>query len=267
MNSMNHTKRCALVTGASRGIGRGIALELARQGCDVVVNGVSANPADLKKGAYAVQQEIQELGREALVVRADISLAEDRERLVQETLDKFGRIDVLVNNAGVAPKVRRDILETEIESFDRLLQINLRGPFFLTQLVAKQMLTQDRVEGEPAPTIVFVTSISASTPSPSRPEYCISKAGLSMAGMLYASRLIEEGIAVYEVRPGIISTDMTSVVKEKYDRLIADGLIPQKRWGQPEDIGKAVAALARGDFAYAPGAVIELSGGMQIRPL
>lgn len=269
---MNHAsnrpeERCAIVTGASRGIGRGIALELARRGCNIVINGVSADPAQMEKGAYAVEREIQEMGRETLVVRADISEAEDRERLVQETLERFGRIDLLVNNAGVAPKVRMDILETEEESLDRLIRINLRGPFFLTQRVAREMVKQVEAGTTHTPVVVFVTSISAATPSPSRPEYCISKAGLSMASKLFASRLIECGIQVYEVRPGIIATDMTSVVKEKYDKLIGEGLVPQKRWGYPEDIGRLVAAMANGDFGYAPGAIVEASGGMQIQPL
>ncbi len=272
LTEMNHAsnspeERCAIVTGASRGIGRGIALELARRGCNIAINGVSADPAQMEKGAYAVEREIQEMGRKTHVVRADISKAEDRERLVQETLEKFGRIDLLVNNAGVAPKARKDILETEEESFDRLIHINLRGPFFLTQRVAREMVKQVETGTPHRPVVVFVTSISAATPSPSRPEYCISKAGLSMASTLYASRLIECGIHVYEVRPGIIATDMTSVVKEKYDKLIGEGLVPQKRWGTPEDIGRLVAAMANGDFGYAPGAIVEASGGMQIQPL
>lgn len=267
MNVPEEKTRCAIVTGASRGIGRGIVLELARRGCDVVINSVSADPAALEKGAYAVEREVRAMGREALVVRGDIALAEDRERLVRETVERFGRIDILVNNAGVAPKVRKDILETEEESYDRLMGVNLRGPFFLTQLVARQMVKQVEAGTDVSPAIVFVTSISAAIPSPSRPEYCISKAGLSMSAALFASRLIEHGIPVYEVRPGIIATDMTSAVKEKYDRLIGEGLVPQKRWGTPEDIGKTVAALVSGDFGYAPGIVVEASGGMQIKPL
>lgn len=259
--------QCVIVTGSSRGIGKGIALELARIGCNIVINTVTTDPDSLERGAYAVRREIEAIGREALVVQADVSNENDQQRLIQATLERFGRIDVLVNNAGVAPKVRKDILETERESFDRLMAINLRGPFFLTQAVANHMLRQLESGTPHTPMVVFITSISAITPSPSRPEYCIAKAGLSMTASLFASRLTECGILVYEVRPGIIATDMTAPVQEKYDTLIGAGLVPQKRWGTPEDVGRTVSALVRGDFAYAPGICIEVSGGMQIKPL
>jgi NAD(P)-dependent dehydrogenase (short-subunit alcohol dehydrogenase family) len=182
-------------------------------------------------------------------------------------LEKFDRIDVLVNNAGVAPEKRADVLETSPESYDRVLSINARGAYFLTQKVARHMIRQKEKDSAGHSCIIFISSISAYVSSPSRPEYCISKAALSMAAKIYADRLAEYGINVYEVRPGIIQTGMTASVREKYDRLIAEGLIPQKRWGQPEDVARAVAALAGGDFAYSTGLVVEVSGGMNIQSL
>ena len=182
-------------------------------------------------------------------------------------MEKFGRIDLLVNNAGVAPEQRLDILETTPASFDRVLSINLRGPFFLTQAVATQMIAQKKQHPESRPSIIFITSVSAYMSSPSRAEYCLSKAGLSMAAAIFADRLSEFGINVYEIRPGVIKTDMTAAVEGKYDKLIGEGLIPQQRWGLPEDVGKAVAALASGAFEYSTGLVIEVSGGMNIRRL
>jgi NAD(P)-dependent dehydrogenase (short-subunit alcohol dehydrogenase family) len=187
--------------------------------------------------------------------------------MLKAILETYGRIDLLVNNAGVAPEKRLDLLETTPGSFDRVLDINLRGPFFLTQRVAAQMVAQVKESADRKPAIVFVTSISADTSSPSRAEYCVSKAGLSMAAAVFADRLAEFGINVYEVRPGIIKTDMTSAVTAKYDRLITEGLVPQGRWGLPEDVGKAVAALVGGSFPYSTGTVIEVSGGMNLRRL
>jgi NAD(P)-dependent dehydrogenase (short-subunit alcohol dehydrogenase family) len=184
--------------------------------------------------------------------------------LITVAVAEFGGIDLLVNNAGVAPKVRLDLLDTSEESYDRLMSINARGPFFLTQAVAQQMILQRETGRTTTPMIIFSTSISAEVSSPSRPEYCISKSALSMTARLFADRLAEFGICVYEIRPGIIATDMTSVVKEKYDRLIAEGLIPQGRWGTPEDIGRAVVGLAKGYFAYSTGAIVEIGGGMGI---
>jgi 3-oxoacyl-[acyl-carrier protein] reductase len=187
--------------------------------------------------------------------------------MLASALENFGRIDVLVNNAGVAPLQRLDILEAPPESCDRLTNINLRGPFFFTQRVARQMLQQPEDASRVRPAIVFVTSISANTASPNRAEYCVSKAGLSMTAQCFAVRLAEHGINVYELRPGIIATDMTSAVQEKYDTLIGEGLLLQPRWGTPEDIGKACAALVGGSFDYATGACVEVGGGFGVRRL
>ena len=253
----------ALITGAGQGIGRGIALALAEAGYDIVANDIVADAANTGKGLYEVQARVEEFGRRCLPVQADISQTADHARLLATTLEEFGAVDLLVNNAGVAPKQRLDILEATEESYDRVMSINARGPYFLTQLIARQMISQVEAGRTPG-MIIFSTSISAEVSSPSRGDYCLSKSALSMAARLYAHRLAEYGICVYEVRPGIIATDMTSVVKEKYDKLIAEGLIPQNRWGFPEDIGKAVVGLAKGYFAYSTGAVIEIGGGMGI---
>jgi NAD(P)-dependent dehydrogenase (short-subunit alcohol dehydrogenase family) len=260
-------KATALVTGASRGIGRGIALTLAAHGYDIVANATSADPTNLQKGLYEVKARVEELGQKCLPVAADVSNLADHARLIQAALDEFGSIDLLVNNAGVAPSQRRDALETTPESFDRLMTINLRGPFFLTQAIARQMIRQIEAGTRYQPMIVFITSISADTASPNRAEYCVSKAGLSMVAQTFAVHLATHGINVYEIRPGIVATDMTADVKEKYDKLIAEGILLQRRWGTPEDIGKAVAALAEGYLAYATGAVIEVGGGFGVRRL
>jgi len=257
----------AVVTGAGRGIGRAIVLALARDGFDVVGIDVLFEPGNRKKGLFEVKDRVRELGGRFLPVAGDIARIEDHGRMLDAAVGVCGRIDVLVNNAGVAPLERRDILDTSPESFDRVLSINARGPFFLTQNAARRMARQTpRKDGVPA-SIIFITSISAAVSSTARPEYCLSKAALSMASTLFADALAGPGIGVYEVRPGIIATDMTAGVKAKYDRLIAGGLVPQGRWGRPEDVGRAVAALARGDLGFSTGAVIEVSGGMNIRRL
>lgn len=260
-------KKVALVTGAARGIGRGICLELAENGFDIAGVDALADPANMQKGLSEVRQKVEELGHKFLPIRSDVSVLNDHETVLQETLDSFRRIDVLVNNAGVAPEKRMDILETSPESYDRVLSINARGAFFLTQKIAKHMIKQVAEDANNKPSIIFISSISASISSPSRAEYCISKAALSMTAKIFADRLAEHGINVYEVRPGMIQTDMTAPVKEKYDKLIAEGLIPQKRWGYPKDVARAVVALARGDFAYSTGLVVEVSGGMNIQSL
>jgi len=259
----------AIVTGASRGIGKGIALELASLGFDLVVNyfdfTADGKPDDSK--AIQTQKEIEDLGAKCEILRGDVSSAADRDNLVALTKSKFGRCDMLVNNAGVAPLKRLDILEATEESFDRVLRINLKGPYFLTQKVANWMIEQIKEHPDRAFRIVNTSSLSAYTSSPGRGEYCVSKAGVSMMTMLYADRLAEFGIGVFEIRPGIIATDMTSVVKDKYDKLISEGLTPIKRWGQPEDIGKVVGAIAEGRLDFSTGQVINVDGGFHFRRL
>jgi NAD(P)-dependent dehydrogenase (short-subunit alcohol dehydrogenase family) len=250
--------RVALVTGASRGIGRGIALALAEAGHDVVVNYVSNAEA-----ARSVVEQARQCGVRAQAVRADVALAADRAQLVAAAYDEFGRVDLLVNNAGVAPSVRADILDATEESFDRVLGINLKGPYFLTQLVARRMIEQ----GGPPGKVVIISSISAYAASVNRGDYCLAKAGLAMMTALYAARLAEHGITVCEIRPGIVATDMTGAVKERYDRLIADGLTPIRRWGQPEDVAKAVVAVATDLLPFSTGHVIDVDGGFHLRTL
>ncbi|MBC8001324.1 MAG: 3-ketoacyl-ACP reductase [Opitutaceae bacterium] len=271
----------ALVTGASRGIGRGIAIELARIGHDLVVNyagneiAAHQTAADCAAAGLTAGHVVR-----AEVCQADISISLDRERLINFTRERFGRLDVLVNNAGVAPNVRADILEAGEESFDRLININVKGPYFLTQLGAKWMIEQvrgggaDRVTdsappelGSYRPKIITISSISAYTASVNRGDYCIAKAALSMLTPLFATRLADDGINVYEIRPGVIATDMTGSVKEKYDKLIADGLTPIKRWGAPEDVGRAVAAIAQDLLPFSTGEVINVDGGFHLRRL
>jgi 3-oxoacyl-[acyl-carrier protein] reductase len=252
-------RRVALVTGGSRGIGLGIARMLAKEGTSLAVNGVR-DP----KGAQAAVEELQASGAEVLYIQADISQSQDRHRLLRTIQEKLGRLDVLVNNAGVAPAVRADILEAGEESFERLVKINLQGPYFLTQGAASWMLEQRQTVPEYHPSIVFVTSVSATLASTNRGDYCITKAGLSMAAQLWATRLAEFDIPVYEVRPGIIRTDMTASVIEKYDRLIGEGLLLQSRWGSPDDVGKTVAALVRGDLPYSTGSIIMVDGGLTV---
>lgn len=250
-------KRVALVTGGSRGIGYGVAQELAKSGFDVVINGRrdASEIADAIKGLEA-------LGAKVLYCKCDVSSRADHASMLASIKQTFGRLDVLVNNAGVAPDVRADILEAGEESFDRLIKINLRGPYFLTQSAAKWMVEQRAADASFKGVIVNVSSISATVASVNRGDYCISKAGVAMATQLWAVRLAEFGIDVFEVRPGIIATDMTSGVTEKYDKLISGGLTLDKRWGTPQDVGKAVTVLARGDLSYATGQVLLVDGGL-----
>ena len=255
------------ITGASRGIGRGIAIELARSGYDVAGSARTFDSADTSRGLLEVKQRIEDLGGRFLPLQGDVAALDDHERMLDEIYMEYGRLDVLVNNAGVAPAQRLDVLEMSAASYDWVLGINLRGPMFLTQKVARRMLQQTGQDLAAKPAIVFITSISAYTSSPSRAEYCVSKAGLSMTAAVFADRLSAHGISVFEVRPGLIHTDMTSAVEAKYDKVIAEGLVPQLRWGTPEDVGKAVAALVGDGFHYSTGAVIEVSGGMNLRRL
>jgi 3-oxoacyl-[acyl-carrier protein] reductase len=252
-------RRVALVTGGTRGIGLGIARALAGDGFDLALGGVREEAE-----VAPVLADLRGSGGEAQYFRADVGERADRLRLVAEVRERLGRLHVLVNNAGVAPAVRADLLEAGEESFERLVRVNLQGPYFLTQAVARWMLEQKRADAAWTGAVVFVTSTSATMASTSRGEYCVSKAGLAMASQLWAARLAETGIPVYEVRPGIIRSDMTAPVTEKYDRLIGEGVVPQGRWGTPGDVGRVVAALARGDAPYSTGAVIAVDGGLTI---
>lgn len=251
-------KRTALITGGSRGIGLGIALHLAQQGFNLAINGM--RPEEAVQGPL---QSLRAAGAETIYCRGDISVAAEREQVLQKTYGHFGELHVLVNNAGVAPKERKDLLEMTEESYDRLLDTNLKGPFFLTQSVASRMIATPGLNA----CIINISSISATVASINRGEYCIAKAGLSMMTQLFAVRLGAHGIPVYEVRPGIIATDMTAGVQEKYDRLIAEGLLVQPRWGQPDDVGKAVAMLASGALPYSTGQVVMIDGGLTISRL
>ncbi|MBM3493059.1 MAG: 3-ketoacyl-ACP reductase [Armatimonadetes bacterium] len=254
--------RTSLITGSTRGIGYGIACALASEGFALALNGL--------RPAEAVQEQVEALrgrGVDVEYFQADISDADDRARLVRGVIETFGHVTVLVNNAGVAPSVRADLLDASEESFCRLMKTNLQGPFFLTQAVARHMIEQGAVRSAgvaPVSAIVFVTSVSAELASVNRGDYCMAKAGLSMAAKLWAVRLAEHGIPVYEVRPGIVATDMTAGVREKYDRMIEDGLLLERRWGTPGDVGRAVAALVRCDIPYATGGIITLDGGLTV---
>jgi NAD(P)-dependent dehydrogenase (short-subunit alcohol dehydrogenase family) len=252
-------KKVALVTGGTRGIGLGVALRLAQSGFEVAVNG-RRPPEDVSDSL----EQLQAQGADVLYCRADVASTEDRARMVDEVFDRFGRLDALVNNAGVAPEVRADLLDASEESFERLIRINLQGPYFLTQAVAKRMIDQPAFEEGRRGIIVNVSSVSATVASVNRGDYCISKAGVAMATQLWAARLAEYGIWVYEVRPGVIRTDMTSGVKEKYDRLFSEGLTVEPRWGTPDDVGRTVAVLARGELSYATGNVILVDGGLTL---
>ena len=249
----------ALITGGTRGIGLGIARALAVEGWNLVVSGV--RPAG---EITAVLEELRSHGGEASYISADIASREARGKLATEVRNRWGALNALVNNAGRAPRVRADLLEAGEDSFEELMRTNLQGPYFLTQEVARDMVERRRADVSFRSTIVFVTSVSADTASINRGEYCVSKAGLAMTAKLFAVRLAAEGIPVYEVRPGVIATDMTAGVKQVYDDRIAGGLIPEHRWGQPDDIGKVVAALVRGDLPYSTGSVINVDGGLSI---
>ncbi len=254
-------KKIALITGASRGIGFAVAHRLGKDGFSLALV-ATGNKEKNKENLSILESE----GIEYIYIQADISSSEDRKRIVKETMDAYGRIDVLVNNAGVAPKVRADLLDMSEESFDRVIGINTKGNMFLTQLVAREMLKME-VRGKKRGTIINISSCSAVVSSVSRGEYCVSKAGVSMLTTLYADRLAGEGILVHEIRPGVIATDMTSAVTEKYDALIEDGAFPIRRWGLPEDIAAAVSAFADDHFLYTTGNYVDVDGGFHIKRL
>lgn len=251
--------RTALITGGSRGIGFGIALELAKAGFALAINGVRE-----ESETKAALDELRSYGTEVLYARGDISKSGERVIILDQVLQKLGPVNVLVNNAGVAPLERRDLLDATEESYDRVMEINLKGPYFFTQLVARHMLEQVQKKRDYSACIINVSSISASLASVNRGEYCISKAGVSMATSLWAVRLGEYNIPVYEIQPGIIKTDMTAGVQEKYDRLIEEGLCVQKRWGLPEDVGKVACAMATGSMPYSSGQVVMVDGGLTL---
>jgi NAD(P)-dependent dehydrogenase (short-subunit alcohol dehydrogenase family) len=265
--------RTALITGASRGIGRGIALALARLGHDLIIN-YATNSAAAEETATVARSAATAAGHtiQTLTVRADIAVAADRHAVVAAARNAWPRLDLLVNNAGVAPAVRADILEADEASFDRLIATNLKGPYFLTQELARWMVeSAGNNPVQPGATtgskIVFISSISAYTASVNRGDYCLSKAGVAMLTKLFAARLAGAGIGVYEVRPGVIATDMTGPVKEKYDRLIGEGLTPIRRWGTPDDVGRAVAAIAQDLLPFSTGEVLNVDGGFHLRTL
>lgn len=251
--------KTAFVTGGSRGIGFGIAQSLAADGWRLAINGMRAE-SDVQEPLDALRKSSPEV----IYVRGDVSSAADRAACLDQVRSAFGQLNLLVNNAGIAPRVRADILEATEQSFDEMINVNLKGPYFLTQAVANWMVEQRRADAAFDGCIVNISSISAEIASINRGDYCLARAGTSMATKLWAVRLAEFGIRVYEIRPGVIATDMTSGVKEKYDRMIAEGLTLEPRWGRPEDIGRAVAALARGEFPYATGQVVNIDGGMMI---
>lgn len=255
-------KKVALITGGTRGIGLGISKQLALLGYDLALNGVR-DESQVK----TVLQDIHQLGVEVIYCRGNLGDKTDRIKILEKVKSQFDRLDVLVNNAGIAPRERKDILETSENSFDEVLNINLKGPYFLTQAVANWMIEQKKEDAGFKGCIINVSSISATVASINRGEYCISKAGIAMMSKLFAVRLGEYDIPVFEIRPGVIETDMTSGVKEKYDELIEKGLCVQKRWGTPEDVGKVVSALVNNNFPYSTGDVFMVDGGMTISRL
>jgi 3-oxoacyl-[acyl-carrier protein] reductase len=252
-------RRVALITGGARGIGFGIARELAQSNFDLAINGIRS-AAQVENAL----KELREYGVDVMYCPGDIASSGDRTEILRQVKEHFGSLHVLVNNAGVAPKDRRDILDATEESFDYVMGVNLKGSYFLTQKTANWMIEQKEMNAEFKGCIINISSVSATVVSLNRGEYCISKAGIAMATQLFAVRLAEYDIPVFEVRPGIIQTDMTYGVREKYDKLIGEGLCVQKRWGEPQDVGKVVASLIKGDFMYSTGQVIMVDGGLTI---
>jgi len=255
-------KKVALITGGSRGIGLGIATQLAKAGFDLAIDDLHDEAS-----VESVLEGLKTFGGQVIYIRGDISVKEDRERMINKVLGYFGQLNILVNNAGIAPRERKDILEATEESFELVLNINLKGPYFLTQQAANHMIGLKKKDPSQFCCIINISSVSASVVSTNRGEYCISKAGIAMSTQLWAARLGEYDIPVYEIQPGVISTDMTSGVKEKYDRLFEQGMAVQKRWGTPGDIGKVAAAMCLGSMPYSTGQVVKVDGGMTIQRL
>lgn len=255
-------QKVALITGASRGIGNAVAVRLAQEGYAIAAAGTSE-----EKDIAGNLDKIRIEGQPVIYIKGNIADKAQRKMIIERVLESFGRLDVLVNNAGVAPRTRKDILDMEEESMDYVLGINLKGTFFLTQLAANEMIREIKSGVIANPMIINISSISAYVSSTQRGEYCISKAGVSMITQLFADRLAEYGINVYEIRPGVIRTEMTSTVSGKYDMLIENGLTPIKRWGEPEDVANAVSVLCSGKLGFSTGEVINVDGGFHIRRL
>ena len=258
----------ALITGASRGIGRGIALELAAAGFDLVIN-FAANQEAADETAKLCTERAAVVGHtiRVKVCQADVGQSAHRERLIGFTRESLGRLDLLVNNAGITSIGRADLLDATEKNWDALMAINLKGPFFLSQLAARWMVEQFEVDSSHKAKIINISSVSAHAVSSNRGDYCVAKAGLGMVTRLFAARLAEYGINVYEVCPGVIASDMTAPVREKYDQLIADGMAPIRRWGEPSDVGKAVSALVHDYFPFTTGEVFNVDGGFNVRKL
>lgn len=261
-DSMSNDRRVALITGGARGIGLAIARHLAAERCDLAVNG-TRDEADVAD----VLAELRGSGREVIYCQGDVGSSSDRERMIEQVRSRFGRLHVLVNNAGITSIGRKDLLEAAEAGFDRVMAVNLKGPFFLTQLAARWMVEQRAADAQFRGVVINVSSVSAEILSLNRGDYCLTKAATGMATKLWAARLAEHGIDVYELQPGVIRSDMTAPVTEKYDRLIAEGLTLERRWGEPDDVGRAAAMLVRGDLPYATGQVLKIDGGMTIRQM
>lgn len=256
------TNKTVLITGGSRGIGLGIAKALAAKSYQLAINGIRD-----EKEVLNVLEDLKSLGVEVIYCQGNIADPQDRKRIIAKIKSNFGQLNVLINNAGIAPNERKDILEASEESYEHIMKTNLQGPYFLSQEIANWMILQKEAAINFEAAIIYISSVSSTMVSVNRGDYCLSKAGISMMSKLFAVRLAEYNIPVYEIRPGIIKTDMTSAVKEKYDKLFNEGLALEKRWGLPEDIGKTVSALVEGQIPYATGQVINVDGGMTIQTL